>query len=248
MGQYYHSLSETKQQYKHILQRQKDLLSEELTRSSEDFSCERCALGDHFVLDAAMEPLHSGCGYQAWQAATLHWIEHEAAGRVLAKLNTIEQARNKFSCHSCGMCCRLASSEFSYETLQAQAAEGQEFARQFTSVFLPYASREAARSKAPEAVAAALAEASEEIDGEEKVFFYHCPYLGEDNRCTVYGTPKRPAICSSYPDTPLTFIAKNCAWKPWKDETHADTLIAHAMLALCEHFAGKLRAAVQNKP
>jgi len=93
-------------------------------------------------------------------------------------------------------------------------------------------------------VAAALAEASEETNGEEKVFFYHCPYLGEDNRCTVYGTPKRPAICSSYPDTPLTFIAKNCAWKPWKDETHADTLAAHAMLALCEHFAGKLQIAI----
>jgi Fe-S-cluster containining protein len=137
----------------------------------------------------------------------------------------------------------MASSDKSYAQLQAEAAQGDEFARQFVSIFLPYPSREAAEAVAPQVVAAVLEEAGE-ASSQSDIYFYHCPYLGEDNRCTVYGTSKRPAICGSYPETPLVFVYENCAWQPWKAETHPDTLVAHALLALCTHWSQLLRASL----
>src|SRR5262249_51157171 len=119
------------------------------------------------------------------------------------------------------------------------------FSQQFTSIFLPYASRQAAREKEPEGVAAVLAHIGDQDGGSgerERVYFYHCPYIGEDNRCTVYGTDQRPAICANYPETPLGFVSNACAWKPWQEETHPETLLAHAMLNLCEAWNVRLNA------
>jgi Fe-S-cluster containining protein len=172
-------------------------------------------------------------------------IEQGIAGELLAQLHHVETYKQAFDCHMCGMCCKMASADAPYDILLQRAAQGDEFARQFTSVFLPYASRETAKRVAPEVVEAVLQEATEESNGEEHVYFYHCPYLGEDNRCSVYGTSKRPAICGSYPETPLSFMYENCAWRPWKDDTHLDTLTTHAMLALCSQLADTLKTSIK---
>ena len=250
MRHHYRSLSDTKQQYGEIFRRQKEGLETNLASFLAEFACESCALSPESLVASNLEPwlkpLHAGCGYIGWQKAVLQLVEGQMAGQVVGRLNAIEAYKNTFSCHMCGMCCRMASSDAPYKTLLERAKTGDDFARQFTSVFLPYTSREAAQSKAPDVVAAVLAEAGGEAPGEEKIFFYHCPYVGEDNRCTVYGTDKRPAICGSYPETPLAFVYENCAWKPWKEETHPDTLAAHAMLALCEHLSQQLRLALAD--
>jgi len=244
MRHHYRSLSDTKQQYRDIFQRQKLALEAMLTGFLPDFQCAGCTVEPESALEGWLQPLHAGCGYRGWQERALHYIQQEVAGQILSVLNGIETSRNAIDCHMCGMCCRMASADAPYDTLKARAAAGDEFARQFTSVFLPYESREAARAKAPGVVEAVLWEAGGEQADEEKIFFYHCPYVGEDNRCTVYGTDKRPAICGTYPETPLSFVYENCAWKPWKDETHPNALAAHAMLALCDHLSGRLEAAL----
>jgi Fe-S-cluster containining protein len=246
MQHHYRLLSDTKQQYRQIFQQHQAALEAQLLALREHFHCERCTSHPDETLAAWLAPFARDCGYRAWQQAILSLVETEIAGQILAQLQRIEAYKQTFSCHMCGMCCKMASTDAPYETLQQRAAEGDEFARQFTSIFLPYASREAARQVAPTVVDAALAEAVEEPDGEEKLYFYHCPYLGEDNRCTVYGTDKRPAICSSYPETPLSFVYKNCSWRPWKEDTHMDTLLAHAMLALCTQLSEKLRDSLAN--
>lgn len=244
MRHHYRSLSDTKQQYREVFQRQKQKLEHDLTGFLAEFHCVTCQPEPESGLDAWMKPRHTDCGYMVWQRTVLHLLENEVAGQILSRLQAIEAYKNTFNCHMCGMCCRMASSDAPYDILLDRAQSGDEFARQFTSVFLPYASRDAAKRVAPDVVAATLAEAGEEVEGEESIFFYHCPYVGEDNRCTVYGTDKRPAICASYPETPLAFVYGNCAWKPWKEETHPEALAAHAMLALCEHWAGQLRSAL----
>jgi Fe-S-cluster containining protein len=244
MRQHYLSLSDTKQQYRQIFQRQRNALEAQLVGLRSNFSCESCTLGAETNLEPGLDSLHANCGFRAWQQAALAQIETDGAGQIIGRLNAITAYKNTFNCHQCGMCCRMASSESSYDELTAKAQAGDDFARQFTSVFLPYASREAARQMAPDVVSAVLAEASEAAEGQENIFFYHCPYLGEDNRCTVYGTDKRPNICASYPETPLDFIYKDCAWKPWKEETHPEALALHAMLALCENLSQRLRLAL----
>ncbi len=208
------------------------------------FSCDACQGAMQMTLDEAIQPQHQGCGYIQWQKESLRLLETDLGGEILQRLQQISAYREQFACHLCGACCRLASQDADYATLLQRAAAGDDFARQFTSVFLPYPSREAARQKAPDLVATVLAETVEEPEGTEQVFFYHCPYVGEDNRCTVYGTEKRPAICQSYPETPLVFIQPKCAWQPWKQETHPQTLMAHALLQVSEQLRKRLQSAL----
>jgi Fe-S-cluster containining protein len=261
MSQYYRLFSDTKQQYGTMVRRNLALIHHSLAAQRERFSCTVCdahptdsepaAEQSSGASDAPHEkawyqPLPVQCGYRHWQQSALHWLEQDAGREITERLNQIEAYKNTFSCHMCGMCCRLASSEYSYEELTARADAGDEFARQFTSIFLPYASRETARQKYPEVVAAVLAEAGLETEGEskERIHFYHCPYIGQDNRCTLYGTDKRPGICASYPETPLSFVYEKCAWKPWKEETHEATLQAHALLAVCSSLSEQLQQAL----
>lgn len=244
MRPYYRLLSDTKQQYRQIFHTRREALEAALRRMRSMFSCADCSGGETDDISTWILPLHQGCGYIEWQKAMLDFIESDVAGGIVRRMEAIEAYKNTFNCHMCGMCCRMASTDAPYTEMQRRAEAGDEFARQFTSIFLPYASREDARQRAPEVVDAVLAEAGEEGPGEERIFFYHCPYIGEDNRCTLYGTEKRPAICGRYPETPLSFMYERCAWKPWKDETHTDMLTAHALLALCSHWSETLRNSI----
>jgi Fe-S-cluster containining protein len=194
--------------------------------------------------------LHPGCGYRDWQRAALHLIQSDVGGEILQKLREINRDRDKVKCHSSGVCCRLASSEFSWEELCEKAAAGDRFAGEFTSIFLPYADAEAARARFPDIVDDVLRYGRDPMGAPEgsinaaPVYFYHCPYIGEDNRCSVYGTPKRPDICATYPDTPLTFMYKKCAWKPWQERSHDEALLAHAMIELGSFLVDKLTQAL----
>jgi Fe-S-cluster containining protein len=250
MTSHYRLFSETKQQYHTLFRNLEQALSDRLMSLKHDFTCTgptgETRPFEHTV-ENATDICGNGCGYFAWRKVALDIVEREIPQDVLRQMDQIEQYRQRISCHMCGQCCRLASSEDDYATLKAKAAAGDSFAQEFTSIFLPYASREAARQRDAKGVADVLAFAEDQNQDSgkpgaaERIHFYYCPYLQEDNRCGVYGTDKRPSICSTYPETPLGYIAKACAWTPWQEDTHLDTLLAHAMLNLCEHWSKELR-------
>ena len=244
MSQHYRLLADTKQQYAVEFDEVRQALERRLVAIRPQYHCEACVGGEQGEL---LTVRHAGCGLRQWQVHALKLIEEDIGLEILTTLGRIDEFRNRVACHMCGMCCRLASSEDDYAGLIARRDAGDAFARDFTSIFLPYASREAARRKYPDVVDAVLKEAAEEAStGEEKVFFYHCPYIGEDNRCTIYGTPKRPEICQSYPETPLAFVYDKCAWRDWKDQTHPEAIRTHALLALCSHFSIELRRCLES--
>ena len=58
--------------------------------------------------------------------------------------------KSECECSKCGNCCRLATSEHSYEQLKQRAMRGDKFARDFVSVFVPYKSEDEARLANPE--------------------------------------------------------------------------------------------------
>ncbi len=213
------------------------MLENRLNDLRSKFTCPVCELEG--TVPELLEPLpHKDCGYSDWYQAGIRLLEQEVGKDILEQLEQINAYKKTFSCHMCGVCCRFASSEFSYEELLEKSQQGDTFASQFTSVFLPYESMEAAHKKFPQMVNDVLAEVEEQE--RSSVYFYHCPYVGEDNRCTIFGNPKRPEFCATYPDTPLTFIYNQCAWKPWKDETHDEALKAHATIELATYFLAKL--------
>lgn len=237
------SLSTTKRQYAECLQQHQETLFHKLRLMRNEYSCSCDDSSDNSLalLQRWVLPItHENCAYKAWQQQVIILIENGIAKNLLQHLGVIEQYKKTFNCHMCGMCCKMASSHSSYDAMQEKAGAGDVFAQEFVSVFLPYPSLDKAREVAPEVVDTTL---SQVTDGAtEHVYFYYCPYLGEDNRCSVFGTSKRPSICGSYPETPLSAMYKNCAWQPWKEATHTDTLAAHSMLALCDTLLQKLRA------
>lgn len=193
-----------------------------------------------------------------WLSDCLAWLDAVGGRSVLETLDTVKEKRDSIDCGQCGVCCRVASSEFTYDELREQAKAGDVFAEQFTRVFLPYPSLEDAKVAYPNVIAAMAKESGQDSSTENKpsntpteleanqpkektLSVYHCPYVGEDNKCTLYGDPKRPALCESYPENALVFVADECAWSDWKQTYHSDTVKAHAMLAVCQTYTQRIQ-------
>ncbi len=168
-----------------------------------------------------------------WQKAAIKLLTDDISKDIYRKLNEILAYRVKFKCVGCATCCNLACSEFSPEELKQKAKNGDNFATQFLSVFVPYESKEEARKVYPEYIE--LLEENEETD----VYFYHCPKLTNDKRCSDYNN--RPQICRDFPDNPLSILPKSCGYKAWKDEIEPIALMLHSMLEIVEYYVNKLK-------
>lgn len=168
-----------------------------------------------------------------WQNKVIQLLNNDISKEIFRKLNEILAYRVKFNCVGCATCCNLACSEFSPEELKQKAENGDNFAKQFTSIFIPYSSKEEARKIYPEYIE--LLEENNETD----VYFYHCPKLTKDNRCSDY--ENRPQICRDFPDNPLCILPKSCGYKAWKDEIEPVALMLHSMLEIIEFYTNKLK-------
>lgn len=119
-------------------------------------------------------------------------------------------------CCNTGACCKGASPSTPYHKLMARSAQGDEFARGFFSIMVPYLSRAEAERVVPGVVERTLQAAKKQPDEfktEEDVVFYRCRYQTADNKCGVW--EDRPQFCRDYPDTPFVVMAPGCAFEPW---------------------------------
>jgi len=182
--------------------------------------------------------LPDGCSFKDWQKLCIDTIESEISKDVSKKIFDIQDYGKSFSCNRCATCCNLACSEFSYEELKQKASSGDNFAKQFTSVFIPYESIAEARKIFPEYVE--LVEKTMDID--EKIYFYHCPHLSTENLCTNY--ENRPEICRDFPDNPLSILPPTCGFCKWKDEVMPDAMTLHAMTYIYNFYLEKIKQAV----
>lgn len=170
-------------------------------------------------------------GYN-WQKAVKKLLEEEVSKDIYRKLQEILAYRSQFKCVGCATCCNLACSEFSPEELKKKAENGDKFATQFLSIFIPYSTKEEARKIYPEYI-----ELLEE-NNETEVYFYHCPKLTKDNRCSDY--ENRPQICRDFPDNPLSILPKSCGYKAWKDEIEPIALMLHSMIEIVGFYLKQL--------
>ncbi len=168
-----------------------------------------------------------------WQEKALTVLNDEISHDVYRKLHEILAYREMFKCQGCATCCRLACSEFSPEELKLKAANGDNFAKQFTSVFIPYESIEEAETVYPEYIELLRGK----VEGD--VYFYHCPKLTEDNRCSDY--ENRPQICRDFPDNPLAVLPDKCGYRAWKDEINPVALMLHSMVEIIDFYKEKLK-------
>ncbi len=163
-----------------------------------------------------------------WQAAVLEMFDKDISKEIYRKFQEVLAYREQFQCSGCATCCNLACSEFSPEELKQKAENGDNFAKQFTSIFIPYESKEEARRVYPEYIQML------EDNKEDDVYFYHCPKLTKDNRCSDY--ENRPQICRDFPDNPLSILPNSCGYKKWKEEIEPVTLMLHSMLEIIQYY------------
>lgn len=170
-------------------------------------------------------------GYK-WQTDVLKMFDDDICREIYRKWREILDYRSRFKCSGCGTCCKLACSEFSPVELKQKAENGDNFANQFLSVFVPYDSKEDARKIYPEYIK--MLEENKESD----VYFYHCPKLTEDCKCSDYGN--RPQICRDFPDNPLALLPNSCGYEKWKAEVEPIALMLHSMLEIIEYYKNKI--------
>lgn len=173
---------------------------------------------------------------QNWQKACLEVLTGELSKEVYDKMLEILSYRKMFKCTGCATCCKLACSEYSYAELQEKARSSDNFASQFTSVFVPYDNLDNARAVYPEYFDLVTAKA------EGKIYFYHCQKLTDDNRCSDY--ENRPQICRDFPDNPLDILPDKCGFCAWKEEINPIALMLHSMIAIIEFYKRKLLEAL----
>ena len=114
--------------------------------------------------------------------------------------------KSECSCVCCGECCRFAVSQFSYDELIKKSKLGDEFAKQFVSIFIPYKNESEYRQIFPDYVYL--------LKEYGVCYFYHCKNVTPENRCCVY--EQRPQICKDFPDDPIGFLPLSCSFKAWK--------------------------------
>lgn len=167
-----------------------------------------------------------------WQKDVLDLFENDIGKEIYRKWSEILDYREKFACAGCATCCNLACSEFSPAQLREKAANNDNFATQFTSIFIPYETRDEAQKVYPEY----LELLKETLD--EEVYFYHCPKLNECKRCSDY--ENRPQICRDFPDNPLSILPKSCGFYKWREEVQPVALMLHSMIEIINYYREKI--------
>jgi len=221
-----------KQRYREIFLKTSELISHKIEEIKPNNSCANCGK-DCKIETELFQEFPQNCEYKNWQQNVLALLDNQIMPYVREKWTNIYQYKKNFSCNGCATCCNLACSEFSPSELQEKASKGDNFATQFVSVFIPYESEDEARKIYPE-----YFELLSEKMQNEKIYFYHCPKLTLDNRCSDY--ENRPQICRDFPDNPLSILPKLCAFSSWKKEIEPTALELHATLEIVDFYKSKL--------
>ena len=174
-----------------------------------------------------------GCRYRFWQEAALDMLENKISKDIYEKIQLIEKRRQCFSCGCCSSCCRLASSEYSYEELKERAKNGDKFSKEFVSVFVPYKNIDEAQELYPDYV-----KLLKDHFKENEIYFYYCPKLGDDGLCTDY--ENRPGICRDFPNNPLVALPLKCSFNTWKEEVEIAALTLHALIDIVGFYKEKI--------
>ena len=121
-------------------------------------------------------------------------------------------------CKMTGQCCKCVSPSTPAVELLKKASENNDFAKDFFSIFMPFDSIEQAQKVNPVWVQKAFdfcRKPNSKIS-ENDLYFYHCLYVSEDNKCLVW--EDRPQFCRDYPNSPFLVLAPGCAYENWAKE------------------------------
>ncbi len=211
-----------------------DLQLNSLKRSSLCNNCkENCEIDFNKI--NLFQKFPDGCRYKFWQESALNLLENKISKDIYEKIQTMEEKRKCYTCGRCTSCCKLASSEYSYEELKERAKNGDKFSQEFVSIFVPYESIEEPRKLYPDYIN--LLE--EKFKDQTELHFFYCPKLGENGLCTDY--ENRPNICRDFPNNPLVALPVKCTYNEWKQEVEITALTLHALIDIIGFYKDKIK-------
>lgn len=122
----------------------------------------------------------------------------------------------QYLCNTCGKCCRSIVTPYSYDELKKMSDNGEEEASVFINIFKPYESIEEARKVVPEQVENVLNEFSAKNFDINKVNFFYCPHITDENLCGIYQI--RPNCCRRAPRHGWSLMPPGCGFEGWQFE------------------------------
>ena len=173
-----------------------------------------------------------GCAYRDWQKQVLSFLNGEYRQKLKNAYKLIIDEKSNYKCSRCANCCKLATSEYSYEQLKQKAMRGDKYSKDFVSVFIPYKSEEEAKMANPE-----FFELLNDIVNDQRVYYYYCPKLN-GNICSDY--ENRPNICKDFPHNPLKLLPSTCSFNAWKNEVARESMLLKAKTDIIEFYKAKL--------
>lgn len=195
--------------------------------------CTLCAVKDCKIQNKdVFTDFPAGCAYREWQLQVLAFLNGDYRQKLKNTYKMIMDKKENYHCIKCGNCCRLATSEFSYDQLKQRAARGDKFARDFVSVFEPYENEKEAKLANPE-----FFDLLNEVMGDQKVFYYYCPKLFA-NECSDY--ENRPDVCKNFPHNPLKLLPSSCSFNAWKNEVSYQSMLLKAKTDIIDFYKNKL--------
>ena len=85
--------------------------------------CNHCKQGCDIDFNkiTVLQKFPDGCRYKFWQESVLNLLENQISKDIYERIQIIEKRRQTYSCACCSSCCKLASSEYSFEELKQRA-------------------------------------------------------------------------------------------------------------------------------
>lgn len=195
--------------------------------------CEKCAIKDCNIEKKDVFTAYPlNCKYREWQLQMLAFLSGDYKQKLKIIHKSILDKKSNYTCSQCAACCKLATSEYSYEQLKQRALRGDKFSEDFVSVFVPYKTEDEAKNANPE-----YFELLNKLLENDKIYYYYCPKL-EGNLCSIY--ENRPNICKEFPHNPLKLLPSSCAFNAWRNEVSHQAMLLKAKVDIIAFYKSKL--------
>jgi len=113
----------------------------------------------------------------------------------------------------CGKCCRVVTTSTPYDELCKLARKGDEYAKEFLTIFEPYPSIEDARNVDAPTVDNIIMHLKNDKKDTNNLTFYYCKYLQDNNMCSRY--EDRMTLCKHFPSSPWAIVPPDCGFSGW---------------------------------
>lgn len=213
MGNYSAETERREAEYKEIFTEAAKIIRSEIDKFKPTDECKFCTIPCDIQKPDIFSVFPPNCPYGAWQITALSFLTNEYTSKLRATKKKIMEKKNEYACKKCGACCKLAVSAYNPVQLKQRAVRGDKFAREFSSIYVPYESEEMAEAICPEY----FNKLKDYMDENERLYFYYCSKLDANNQCSDY--ENRPDICKDFPYSPLTTLPDECGYHPWHESS-----------------------------